>query len=99
MTTTEHQEKSFTAKHERARKKLETWSRRERQKRRFKSETKDQLMARLRVAELERLCNTRYGGCLPDDDAGREDLSIIFHHLARVVPMLVRAACASVVSR
>lgn len=41
----------------------------------------------LRVAELRRLFVDRYGGwaaAFPDDDAGRGDLEILLHHLARL---------------
>ncbi len=40
-------------------------------------------MAALRVAELTRLLVARYGEILPDDDAGREDATLVCHHLAR----------------
>lgn len=51
-------------------------------KRRIKPKSRWQKMARLRVAELETLFKSRYGLCLSDDDAGRDDLEIAFHHLA-----------------
>jgi hypothetical protein len=37
-----------------------------------------------RVGELERLYEARYGHHLPDDDAGRDDLVLIFNHIANV---------------
>jgi hypothetical protein len=37
----------------------------------------------LRVAELRRLFQARYGHVLPDDDAGRDDVLIMANHLAR----------------
>jgi hypothetical protein len=37
-----------------------------------------------RVGELERLYGARYGHQLPDDDAGRDDLVLIFNHIANV---------------
>jgi hypothetical protein len=37
----------------------------------------------LRVAELRRLFQSRYGHVLPDDDAGRDDALVMAHHLAR----------------
>jgi hypothetical protein len=41
-------------------------------------------MAALRVAELNREFTDRYGGeILPPDDAGRDDVSIMLHHLAQ----------------
>jgi hypothetical protein len=39
-------------------------------------------IAALRVAELTRLFRKRWGVTLPDDDAGRDDLWIIFQHQA-----------------
>jgi hypothetical protein len=78
------QEANFTEKHERACKLEEDWARRERRGRRFKAKTHKQLMARLRVAELEKLYTSRYGSCLPDDDAGRDDLELLLHHVAHI---------------
>ncbi len=52
-------------------------------------------MAGLRCAELERLFAARYGHELPDDDAGRADVVIMLHHLARCAahaPWLAAAA-------
>lgn len=40
-------------------------------------------MAAIRVAELNRLFDARYGAALPDDDAGREDAALMCHHIAR----------------
>ena len=40
-------------------------------------------IAALRIAELRRLFYARYGRTLPDDDAGRDDLVVMAHHLAR----------------
>ena len=40
-------------------------------------------MAGLRCAELERLFAARYGPELPNDDAGRDDLLLVAHHLGR----------------
>jgi hypothetical protein len=41
-------------------------------------------LAALRVAELNREFSDRYGGeILPNDDAGRDDVTIMLHHLAR----------------
>lgn len=36
----------------------------------------------MRVSELSRLFTCRYGEVLPDDDAGRDDATIMCHHLA-----------------
>jgi hypothetical protein len=40
-------------------------------------------IAGLRIAELRRLYQARYGHVLPDDDAGRDDVLIMAYHLAR----------------
>jgi hypothetical protein len=37
----------------------------------------------LRIAELRRLFQARYGRTLPDDDSGRDDVLVMAHHLAR----------------
>jgi hypothetical protein len=37
----------------------------------------------LRVRDLELVFADRYGAALPDDDAGRDDLLVMAHHLAR----------------
>lgn len=37
----------------------------------------------LRVRDLNRLLTARYGEQLPDDDAGRDDVAIVAHHLAQ----------------
>jgi hypothetical protein len=39
-------------------------------------------MSALRCAELNRLFSDRYDSSLPDDDAGRDDIRIMVHHLA-----------------
>lgn len=39
-------------------------------------------MARLRLAEMERTFEHRYGRTLPDHDAGRDDLPLAMHHIA-----------------
>jgi len=54
--------------------------------RRYKAKQANQppvSMAALRVAELRRLFRDRYGRTLPDDDAGRDDVVVMAHHLAR----------------
>jgi hypothetical protein len=38
-------------------------------------------LKKMRGAELERFFKLRYGGRLPDDDAGREDAKLMIHHL------------------
>lgn len=37
----------------------------------------------MRINELNRLFTARYGHTLPDDDAGRDDIVVMAHHLAR----------------
>lgn len=37
----------------------------------------------LRIRDLNRLLTARYGEVLPDDDAGRDDVEVIVHHLAQ----------------
>lgn len=37
----------------------------------------------LRIRDLNRLLTARYGEVLPDDDAGRDDVAIVAHHLAQ----------------
>src|SRR5262249_35924506 len=41
-------------------------------------------LAALRVRDLNRLFEARYGEMLPDDDAGRDDARIMAHHLAQL---------------
>jgi hypothetical protein len=38
-------------------------------------------MSALRLADLRRVYAARYGRTLPDDDAGRDDVLILAHHL------------------
>lgn len=38
-------------------------------------------LAVLRVHELGRLYKARYGDVMPDDDAGRDDMMLVLHHL------------------
>ena len=88
------QEKArFGRARQRALHREEDWSNRQRKKRlreknkhQFKQETAGQRMARLRVAELETIFNSRWGPVLPDDDAGREDMEIALHHVAHIDP-------------
>jgi hypothetical protein len=44
--------------------------------------TGNRLIALLRVSELSVVFKDRWGVTLPDDDAGRDDLRLLFHHLA-----------------
>jgi hypothetical protein len=46
--------------------------------------TRTQLMTRIRLRELERIFQRRYGRFLPDDDAGRDDLVLAAHHVAHL---------------
>jgi hypothetical protein len=52
---------------------------------RYKAKRRDRpvSMAALRIADLRRLFQARYGNELPDDDAGRDDVLLMAHHLAR----------------
>jgi len=47
-------------------------------------------LAALRVHDLSHLYRHRYGETLPDDDAGRDDLLILAHHLAGLPGDLTR---------
>jgi hypothetical protein len=54
--------------------------------RRYKQKRADKppiSLTALRIAELRRLFHDRYGRTLPDDDAGRDDVLVTAHHLAR----------------
>jgi hypothetical protein len=54
--------------------------------RRYKAKRADKppvSLAALRIAELRRLFTARYGRTLPDDDAGRDDVQVMAHHIAR----------------
>ncbi|BEV45975.1 hypothetical protein [Afipia carboxidovorans] len=42
------------------------------------------LIARVRLREIERLFAHRWGGQLPDDDAGLDDLELAAHHIAHL---------------
>src|SRR6516225_7962135 len=43
-----------------------------------------QLLCRIRLRELEALYGARYGGTLPYDDAGIDDLKIAAHHIGHM---------------
>jgi len=45
---------------------------------------KARLITLIRLRELERIFQYRYGRLLPDDDAGRDDLMLAAHHIAFV---------------
>lgn len=53
-----------------------------------------QLIALVRLRELERLYRFRYGETLPYDDAGLEDLSIAAHHIAHLRGEAFEHICA-----
>jgi hypothetical protein len=42
------------------------------------------LITLIRMRELERIFQSRYGRFLPDDDSGRDDLNLIAHHIAHL---------------
>ncbi|UVO38097.1 hypothetical protein KUL72_06890 [Bradyrhizobium arachidis] len=66
----------------------------ERRHRRCREDGKS-FLPRLRVAELQRIFVTYYGGRrLPDDDAGRADLRLMADHLAQIDPRLIRTWAA-----
>jgi hypothetical protein len=48
------------------------------------------LIARVRLRELERLFQRRYGHTLPNDDAGRDDLILAAHHIAQLGGEIVK---------
>ena len=59
---------------------------------RKRPQTKEQVIGRLRIGELNKLFRRRYAGYdgeyeLPDDDSGREDLMILLHHYANSNPL------------
>lgn len=45
--------------------------------------TGPRLLAPIRLRELERLFEDRWGDHLPDDDSGRDDLILAAHHIGR----------------
>jgi hypothetical protein len=51
---------------------------------RYKRRRKRVNLGALRLAELNRLLTSRYGDHLPDDDAGRDDLAVIVHHMVSI---------------
>ena len=42
------------------------------------------LITLIRLREVERLCRSRYGRFLPDDDDGRDSLELVAHHIAHL---------------
>jgi hypothetical protein len=64
----------------------------EKKRRHKRPQTKEQVIGRLRIGELNKLFRRRYAGYageyeLPDDDSGREDLMILLHHYANSNPL------------
>ena len=49
---------------------------------RIASHTKAETLRRLRVGDLRRIYRHRYGAVLPDDDAGRDDLTLILFSIS-----------------
>jgi MT-A70 len=58
------------------------WQAQQRRKRRDEKPDPARLLTLIRMRELERLFERRYGRLLPDDDAGRDDLIVAAHHIA-----------------
>src|SRR6516225_8123738 len=63
-----------------------------------------QLLCRIRLRELEALYGARYGGTLPYDDAGIDDLKIAAHHIGhrgamRSATSLPGRICGCLISR
>ena len=56
-------------------------ARQQRQSGRAEKPDKATLITKIRLRELERLFMIRYGRFLPDDDAGRDDLTLVAHHI------------------
>src|SRR5690348_18498097 len=59
---------------------------------RKRPQTKEQVIGRLRIGDLNKLFRWRYAGYvgeyeLPDDDSGREDLMVLLHHYANSNPL------------
>jgi hypothetical protein len=46
--------------------------------------SRQHLLTRVRLREIERLCRYRWGWTLPDDDSGRDDFVIAAHHIAHL---------------
>ncbi|WP_141686751.1 hypothetical protein [Bradyrhizobium sp. LMTR 3] len=51
------------------------------------------LKGNLRIRELERFFRLKYGRHLSDDDAGRDDLMILFHHFAVAGSDVINRCC------
>ena len=51
---------------------------------RNKKPDRARLITLIRLRELERIFQSRYGRFLPDDDSGRDDLNLIAHHIAHL---------------
>jgi hypothetical protein len=62
-----------------------SWAARQRRKTgRAEKPDPGRLMTLIRMRELERIFQSRYGRFLPNDDAGREDFEIMAHHIAHL---------------
>jgi hypothetical protein len=66
---------------------------------RYRNGKKPVSMAALRVADIARLFADRYGAGLPDDDAGRDDVRIMVHHLALMSGDQVKRITSWIASR
>ncbi|MEX2167422.1 MAG: hypothetical protein WD852_10465 [Methyloceanibacter sp.] len=72
---------SFAASRRRVRKREWRWH--AKQQRESQPRSRFSRIANFRIPEIERLFEQRYRGpVLPDDDAGRDDLILMLHHLA-----------------
>lgn len=63
---------------------------RDRRARRQKAKRAKPEIAALRVHEMQRLFQRRWGRMLPDDDAGRDDFRLIAYHLASLSGVKLR---------
>jgi hypothetical protein len=58
------------------------WQAQQRRKRGDEKPDPARLITLIRLRELERLFQSRYGRLLPNDDAGMDDLLVAAHHIA-----------------
>jgi hypothetical protein len=49
-----------------------------------KKPDRTRLITLIRLRELERIFQSRYGRFLPDDDSGRDDLNLVAHHISHL---------------
>jgi hypothetical protein len=59
-----------------------SWQAKQQRKRYGEKPDKNRLITLIRLRELERVFQSRYGRFLPDDDAGMDDLLVAAHHIA-----------------